>query len=112
MVVDQEKKTGQMKMEGPHRTCSEEISATKQRIQVITIIIITTTIITSQSLSKAVSIHCAFHPIQPARHITTITITIIITPRTHIHPTIITTTPRVRCLCHENRPSPLPTQPS
>ncbi|KAI7587882.1 hypothetical protein KC316_g4777, partial [Hortaea werneckii] len=70
---------------------------------VITIITITITIITSQSLSKAVSIHCAFHPIQPAHHITTITITIIITPRTHIHPTITTTTPRVRYVSHQPR---------
>ncbi|KAI7586125.1 hypothetical protein KC316_g5789, partial [Hortaea werneckii] len=70
---------------------------------VITIITITITIITSQSLSKAVSIHCALHPIQPAPHITTITITIIITPRTHIHPTITTTTPRVRYVSHKPR---------
>ncbi|KAI7357033.1 hypothetical protein KC354_g10198 [Hortaea werneckii] len=70
---------------------------------VITIITITITIITSQSLSKAVSIHCALHLIQPARHITTITITIITTPRTHIHPTITTTTPRVRYVSHKPR---------
>lgn len=94
-----------MKKAEPLRMCSEETNATKPRIQVVTTIItITTTIITSQSLSKAVSIHYASHLIRPAHHITTITITIIITPRTRIHPTITTTTPHVRYLCHENRP--------